>query len=319
VSSAGATLPDFLIIGGMKCGSTTLYRDLERHPDIFFPLDKEPNALCDDRVLTPEGAEAYAGLFRDARPGQRRGEASTAYTKLPHYAGVADRARRLLGPDLRLIYILRDPIARLLSHHRHEGELGRLPADLAAALDASAGLVEYSCYARQLEPWLDAFDRARLLVLRFEDYVRDRRAHAARACAHLGVARRDEIVDESRVYNRSDGKPVVKGPWKRVVRSGFYRERIRPLLSVRMRERIRHAVLPKARFEPLPPSADLLERLVDTLQRDIDRLPELLGPDAPTWDLRARWLEARPSEPSAPSPNPPEDGRTRTVGPRGEE
>ena len=97
------TLPHFLIIGGMKCGSTTLYRDLLTHPRVFFPIDKEPCNLCDDRVLTDAGRAEYEALFKRARPDQLCAEASTDYTKLPDRPGVAARALRVLGPELKLI------------------------------------------------------------------------------------------------------------------------------------------------------------------------------------------------------------------------
>lgn len=290
-------LPSFLIIGAMKCGTTSLYRDLEPHPDIYFPLDKEPADLISDDVASDEGLAHYASHFRDARPGQRIGEASTAYTKLPHIAGVPQRARAALGPDIRLIYIVRDPIDRLISHHRHEGAQGLLDPDPDKAIDADTGMVEYSRYAYQLEPWLEAFDRERLLVLRFEDYIADRPAGAARTAVHLGVEPRPDLVDAQRIYNKSDNKPIVRGGWRRVLHSPIYRRAVRPLLPINLRDRVRHALLPKADFQPLAPSRDLLGRLVDTFVPELERLRSMLGDVAPTWDLHARWLDDAPTWP----------------------
>ena len=81
--SSPSRLPDFLIIGGMKCGSTTLFRDLDTSPAVSFPAHKEPHNLLDDAVLSGEGKAKYAGLYKHARPDQRLGDASTGYTKLP--------------------------------------------------------------------------------------------------------------------------------------------------------------------------------------------------------------------------------------------
>src|SRR5262245_34426917 len=87
------SFPDFLIVGAMKAGTTSLHRDLNLHPQIFLPEEKEPEGLCHDRVLSARGRRRYARLFRPSRAGQMRGEASTAYTKLPEWQGVPARAR----------------------------------------------------------------------------------------------------------------------------------------------------------------------------------------------------------------------------------
>lgn len=283
-------LPHFIIIGGMKCGSTTLYRDLNEHPNIFFPIDKEPGNLCHDHALTPEGTAAYQRLFDHARPDQHAGEASTHYTKLPDNTGVPQRAHALLGPDARYVYIVRDPIGRLLSHHKHEGSRGLLPEDPADAVRDHPPLVEYSRYATQLAPWLDTVGPDAVLTIRFEDYMKNRDALAARVCRHIGVPTVQGLVDQQRVFNKSDNKPVPKGAWQKIIHSPAYRKGIRPLLPMNARDKLRNALLPKSTFNPKPPPRELLERLADTFEPEIARLRELLGNDAPTWDLRARWL-----------------------------
>ena len=287
----GRTLPHFLIIGGMKCGSTTLFRDLEEHPGVFFPLDKEPGNLCDDGVLTQRGLDRYAAHFRGAKHDAVCGEASTNYTKRPAYEGVPARAREALGPDLRLIYVMRDPIARLVSHHSHDGSRGVLPTDPEGALEQEPGLIEYSRYAYQLEPWIEAFGRGCIMAVRFEDYTEDRAAHAARVCAHIGVEPIEGMIDPSRVHNRSVAKPVPSDAWRAVINSSLYRNTIRRFIPRDVKDRLRHALLPKSTFTPDPLPRALVERLVTEFEQDQAHLRGLLGPDAPSWDLRARWLD----------------------------
>ena len=108
--------PDFLIVGAMKAGTTTLYHDLSEHPDIFLPVLKEPEVLTTLERLD-EMRAYYARLFRPARPGQLKGEASTAYTKRPNNEGVAEKARALCGDGLKIIYIRRDPVERIRSQY----------------------------------------------------------------------------------------------------------------------------------------------------------------------------------------------------------
>ena len=72
-------LPAFLIIGAMKSGTTTLYRDLLAHPDIFMPAHKEPSNLCHDRVLDENGLREYAHHFELAKSDQLIGVIASPY------------------------------------------------------------------------------------------------------------------------------------------------------------------------------------------------------------------------------------------------
>jgi hypothetical protein len=159
-ASAPATrLPDFLIIGAMKAGTTTLYHDLMRHPRIFLPEVKEPDALLSDNIFTSRNLRKYAQFFHPASLDQLCGEASTTYTKRPTFEGVADRALRLLGENLKLIYIVRNPLQRTLSHHRFLYQLGLMEKDINRVIRSDPTLIDYSRYAMQIEPWLATFGR----------------------------------------------------------------------------------------------------------------------------------------------------------------
>ena len=113
VSERAAYLPDFLIVGAMKSGTTTLYRDLILHPDVFMPEDKEPETLANSSDPDQIRRE-YRTLFPRLAEGLVKGEASTAYTKRPDFEGVAERAREVLGPGLKVVYMRRDPVERLV-------------------------------------------------------------------------------------------------------------------------------------------------------------------------------------------------------------
>ncbi|MEZ6242469.1 MAG: sulfotransferase [Phycisphaerales bacterium] len=276
------TLPDFLIIGAMKSGTTSLYRDLLTHPRVFFPIDKEPGNLCHDDVLTDAGRARYEKLFERAGPDQLCAEASTAYTKRPTFEGVAERAKQLI-PDAKLIYVIRDPIARLLSHHHHEHVGGHMGADVAEAIEKHHELLDYSRYAMQLDPWRDAFGEGAIRVVRFEDYVADRPGQTARVEEFLGLDPRPELVEVDKVHNKGEGKPVMTSGWRAVTHSGAYRRLIRPLLPIAVKDRLRAALLPKAPAKAPPPSQELLDRLRGELEPDLARLRELWGPSL-RWD-----------------------------------
>ncbi|WP_396593044.1 sulfotransferase family protein [Brevundimonas sp. R86498] len=240
-------LPDFLIVGAMKAGTTTLYRDLSLHPDIHMPAEKEPETLVGFDGDLARIRRDYASLFRFAPAGSVRGEASTAYTKRPLYEGVAARAREVCGPALRIIYLRRDPVKRIVSHYKHAVGLGQTDLPFDAAVRTDPLYVSISRYDWQISPWIEAFGEDAVLQLEFETYVRDRQGVTKRACAHLGVdPERLPSVDADAAFNASDYKPVARaGLARAIVESRLYQRLAKPLLPEALRERARQT-LPKA-------------------------------------------------------------------------
>lgn len=280
------TLPSFLIIGAMKAGTTSLYRDLLTNPAVFMPLDKEPNSLTDDAVRDGTGRAEYEELFAPARKEQICGEASTSYTKLPNFAGVPRRAQTLLGGDLKLIYLVREPVARIVSHHHHGLTSAEYDiTDIDRAMDAYPELIDWSRYAMQAQAWLESFDRGNLRIVRFETYVTNRREIVAELSAFLGVEPRPDLVRTDEVYNRGEAKPVAGRGMRRFRETAFYRRAIRPLLSRGFRDRFREVMLSKAPPRPASPSPATVCRIYETLRDDLTRLQQLMGLDAPLWDM----------------------------------
>ena len=245
----------FLIIGAQKAGTTTLYRDLQCHPRIFLPAVKEPNSLCTDEVLTERGRRAYLRLFDRAKPGQICGEASTHYSMLPDIQGVPRRAKLIWGEDLRIIYLVRDPIARIVSQHQYETGLGEIEGDINQLIRTDSRFIDYSNYPLQLRAWLDWFPREQIRVLQFEHYVRDRAQTVASVCEFLGVGPMALAIDEKRVHNPSSGRPVPMGPWRVLLGSRLYTEWLKPALPFAIRDALRWALLPRS----TPPRQELTE------------------------------------------------------------
>lgn len=238
-------LPDFLIVGAMKGGTTTLYYDLGLHPDFHLPENKEPDIL----VANTEAQairDAYALHFRAARPGQRCGEASTAYTKRPDHEGLAERARAALGPDLRIVYITRDPVARALSHYRHDRQHEKVAEPFDEAVRRHARYTDYGRYAWQIAPWREAFGEDAVRVIRLEDYAADRETQLADLVRFLGAdPGRLGTIDTGAVANSAAEQKTIGNPVLRaIIFSDFYQKRIKPLFPRSLREAVRRTVLP---------------------------------------------------------------------------
>ena len=287
-------LPNFLIIGAQKAGTTTLYRDLLANPSIFLPDDKEPGNLCDDDVFTDAGGKAYARHFANASEDQLSGEATTSYSKRPDITGVPERARRLLGHKLKVIYLVRHPISRIESHYRHELTSGEITCSIDEAVRTYPRFIDYSRYAMQITPWLNELGPEQVLIIHFESYIETRVQTLASVCDFLGVPPRPDTVREEIAYNRSAGKPVPIGPIAAMRKSNLYRRLLRPLLSASAKDKLRAALLPKAATRPDSPSVETVRLILAEVAPDNVRLMAIMDRTQPLWNLEEeRRLDER--------------------------
>lgn len=177
--------PDFILIGAMKCGTTTLAAQLAVQPGLFMTTPKEPNFFSDDAVFA-RGADWYGQLFAAAPPGAITGEASTHYTKLPTHPATIDRLAAT-GLQPRFIYMIRDPVERAVSHYIHEWTTGVMGPDMAQAFADHPELVDYGRYGHQIAPWLDRFGADAVLLTSLEQMTRDPDAVLADVCRFIGL------------------------------------------------------------------------------------------------------------------------------------
>lgn len=285
-------LADFLVIGAMKAGTTTLYHDLRSQLGIVLP-DKESNAL-----LSGDPAAVYAKFFSKAADDRLCGEVCPDYSKPGHAESAANRAKLVYADrePPKLIYLVRDPIARLLSHHyfvssQHgDANPAAMTRDLEKSLRDFPELIDTSRYATRLQPWLDAFGREPIHVVRFEDYIADRAAVLAELADFLGLANFSaQKIHQQRVHNSSTSRPVATPFWRRIMHHPLYRKYLRPLLSLEMRDRLRHALLPVPPPPPTPASAATIAQLIETLRAEVAAISQIAGcrDGEMLWDLDA--------------------------------
>ena len=277
----------FIVIGAQKCGTTTLDEDLREHPQIWL-AEKDGSRLleCGDEP----GADAkYWSMFDRAPVDALTGEVTTFDSMLPGLDAVTP-ARQVFA-DLKVVYIVRDPVQRVISHHHHWFTEGKAPADIDRAVRELPALVDHSRYATQLTPWLRAFGRDSVHVVRFEDYAADRQRSVMDVHEFLGLDPRP-LARPDRVLNAASAKRFPTGPWRRLQHSRAYRSIIRPLVPIEARRRILRQVLPDPPARPPGPSPATFAHLVEELQPEVDGLAAMVGTD-PWWDL-SRWTGPRP-------------------------
>ena len=203
-------LPDFLLVGAPKCGTSALHAALARHPGLFLSTPKEPKFFLTDGPPPRAGGgpgdvptwgehvwrrDAYEALFAAAPPGALCGESTVFYL----YDRPAQRRIRDLLPDVRLIAVLRDPVERAHSNWAHLRGAGLEPeADFGAALALeptriAAGWAHFwhyvaqGRYGEQLEHLYGLFPREQVLLVRYRE-LRDAPVETAdRVCRFLGV------------------------------------------------------------------------------------------------------------------------------------
>lgn len=266
-------LPDFIIIGAMKSGTSGLHDRLAARSGLFLSRPKEPNFFSDDTVYA-RGEDWYRSLFAEARPDQLCGEASTHYTKAPSHPHAPERMRSLLD-EVRLVYVMRHPIDRIISQYIHQWTendvLGRI--DEAAMKDER--FIAYSSYARQIEPYLEAYGPKNVLPVFFERLVAAPNAELARICSFIGDPSPEPVHWENpeRVHNPSSGR-IRHSALRDAVRRTPLGPIWRGLVTESLRERIKSRWQLESRPDLSAGEREELERILD---RDLARLGDWLG------------------------------------------
>lgn len=254
-------IPNFLVIGAQRCGTTWLWRWLRAHPEVFVPDRKELEFFSYRSNLTAEGWRGYLNHFRDSGPYKWRGECTPSYfmTVDPESSWqspiqdfnttIPADVKRFLGPDLRLILILRHPVDRAVSAYFHHARRNRIdPTQSILAAGRRQNVIEAGFYGRHLSEWLEHFDRSNFCIL----------TTGAVECDPAGALR--QVADFLSIGQRFDAgahAPVNAG-----FRLGWFGGDLRPMRRPLAGHRVRR---------------DDLFRLESIYERDQARLAAILG------------------------------------------
>lgn len=290
-------LPDFLLIGGVRCGTTSMYTYLKEHPAVFMCEPKEPAFFArrsDGDIWSDLGPKVtrwpeYQDLFRNVGDAHRVGEASAIYLYRADRA--APRIRDALG-DVRLIAILRHPVDRAYSQYRmavREGEEDvrtfreALAREEERVAEGSHPIFHYrrqSLYSDRIATYRETFGRQRLRVYVFRDFIEDPTRTVRDAFEFIGVDP-GYIPDTSRPRNvtRSRRNSLLErlveepNPVRRVLRAALPSDTWNALASRVVRANMERPGL----------DADLRQELLEFYEPEVRRVEELLDRDLSHW------------------------------------
>lgn len=237
-------LPDFLVIGGQRCGTSSLYTYLGRHPDVVRSLRKEVDYFSTRFPMGHLWYQAHFPLQMRRRWRERlRGRPLLTFEASPSYLfdpRVPARVHRFL-PEVKLVALLRNPVERAVSHYLHNRRLGHEDLSFEEAIDRegerTAGELErmledpwyrgraffrYSylgrgMYAEQLQRWLELFPLDRMLLVESEEFFAQPQAtfHQILAFLEMRAWYPPDFQNYSRLGGRTSSQPAIKRETRR--------------------------------------------------------------------------------------------------------
>lgn len=273
-------LPDLLVIGAMKGGTTALHDYLAAHPQVFMSKPKELQYFVAERNWE-RGLDWYASHFEQAGDALCAGESSPHYSRATQFPGVPERIAAVL-PHVRLVYLVRDPVERIRSAYLHRVSKGRESRPIADAVACDEPYVNDSRYAWQLEQFRAHVDRKRILVIESERLREHRAAALAEVLRFLGVDDDTGLCGALADVHTTAEKRAIHPLVASLAHTG---RPLKPYLPARWKKALARAGAP-----PLDPArseltgdlaADLRARLAD----DVRQLRSWLGPDFHGWGI----------------------------------
>jgi hypothetical protein len=290
-------MPNFLIVGAAKSGTTSLYEYLRQHPAVFMPKWKELSFFIGDhfgplhKVKKPE---YYGKVFDKVQNESAVGEASTSYL---YDESAPKKIKEGLG-FINIIIILRNPVEMSYSLYNHqvrkEGEtLKTFEAALEAEEDRKRDLTfRKKCYGwhanyyyhhrglyfEQVKRYLDTFGKDNVLILLFDELVKGPVKAAQKVFRFLGVD--DSFVPQVEVHNPAGQILNIPRFWED---AGLFQKTASFVFSKNPIRKIPHLLRNIGRRRPKPIDAETARRLKERFYDDICSLEQLIGKDLSAW------------------------------------
>lgn len=285
------SLPNFMIIGVAKAGTTSLYRYLDQHPQVFMCPDKGTNYFgyedASNWTWSDEGKppklrhfhattfEEYEALFKGVTDEIAIGEVSPQYLHCP------TAARRIHDciPEVKIVASLRNPADRAFSGFMMRTRRGEAVKSVYEELTPEASHVKEGFYFKRIKRYFDIFPRQQIKVYIFEEFKKDPAKIVTDLFDFLGV-------DTGFIPDTSTKHNPAAVPKNRALNQLFYNPNliaaakwVLPKSLEKMAKRLREQNMKAAPKLP----KDLRDSLLDLYREDIHKLEELIGRDLSVW------------------------------------
>lgn len=302
-------MPNFLIVGAAKSGTSSLDRYLGQHPDIFIPPKKEAHFFSipdfppkfqgpGDEGMNEEtirSQEAYERLFEGAGSARAVGESSAFYL---YYPGTAKQIFAA-NPHMKIVMILREPVSRAYSAYMHNIRDDRETLSFEEALKEEPHRKrldyepmwlyrELGLYSEQIQRYLDVFGSEQVRIVLYDDFSADAQKVVSDVCAFLGV--RTDIAMDTGLRHNESGVPKSRALFNFISKPNPVKELIKPFIPPTVRERLgikaKSMMLKKSAMSPASRA-----ELQAFYRADVLRLQELIGRDLSSWLKTAKVNE----------------------------
>ena len=302
MSASTGRMPNFLIIGAARTGTSSLYEYMRQHPDIWFSPVKEPMFFAlegakpdfrgpgDDQEINRKSVidlAAYQALFAGATSQKAIGEASANYL----YSDRAAARIKHYVPEAKMVAVLRNPVERAYSSFLYTIRDQREPLrDFAQALEQEDKRIaehwehiwhyaHMGFYGEQLQRYYDLFDKSRIRVYLNEEMKQDAPGLLKDAFGFLEVD--DGFMPDTSVSYNEGGVPKRKLLNAVLTRPSIFKRLLRPLMpaaAMKFYTQLKHSNLDKP-----PLDVEVRARLVALYRNDVLRLQDMIGRDLSAW------------------------------------
>ena len=270
-------LPNFIVVGAAKAGTTWIQACLQEHPDVFVPKEGEVDFFS---FYYHRGLSWYSRFFDSASPQAICGEKSPSYMVTPE---AAQRINHHV-PDAKLIFVLRNPIDRAYSHYCMHARVGAVSKDIEMELRGGTRIVDEGLYYTHLSRYIDLFGRDKILCLLYEDLKNDPRTFIRDVYAFIGVS--SEFEPPS-LFERHHAKKTLPrftqvnrlfaNAAKRLAGSGKLGSALDEKLRAAGIDRSLRMINPRATYPEISPNKKRF--LAEYYASDIEKLSDLLHRD----------------------------------------
>jgi hypothetical protein len=271
-------LVDFMIIGAQKSGTTSLAYQLSQHPQICFSNRKEPGYFnsCEN---WRKGLKEYHALY-SPKKNQLCGEASTMYTFFPEHVNTPLRIYEY-NSEMKLIYIMRQPVERIISDYTHRIIKNYEKKPLNVAVMADPTYVNRSRYGLQIDLYRKYYEMKNILLLLFEEYIEDPLETLKKIFVFLDISYDFLSQIDITPKNVTKGKTYLGNAGKEIKESMLYRK-VRRNFPTYLRGKLSQCFTHVLKEKPIL-TKNIKKGIWHLLEQDVNRVEKLIGRNIDCW------------------------------------